>query len=137
MSTELILHVVEEIPYQLAPLPTQTLRANASLTLHDYARHVARLNAAIKATLRQYWTPAPDEVVDHIEMEDWTEALEDWPVDQIRDVLRFWVMENPRRRPNYGNILEILKRRRGDAWVARRKQMRSASSPTIEEHRRG
>lgn len=127
MSTELIVHEVEDIRFQLAPLPTPTPKATVSLTSHDYARHIARLNVVVEATLRHYWVPVADEVIRHFEMEDWTEALQDWPVDQTRRALRRWVKENPRRRPNYGDILQILKRDRGDEWVEQSRRMSAAS----------
>lgn len=49
----------------------------------------------------------------------WIEALEDWPLDQIRWGLRQWVMDNPSKRPNFGHISQLLKAKRGEVWAAR------------------
>lgn len=73
--------------------------------------------AAVKATLRQYWTPKDDEIVDAVELDDWRAALEDWPVDDIRRHLRMWVSENPNKRPNHGHIAQSLKLERGRKWA--------------------
>jgi hypothetical protein len=75
--------------------------------------------AAVKATLRQYWTPKDDEIVDAVELDDWRAALEDWPVDDIRRHLRQWVADNPNKRPNHGHIAQSLKLERGRAWADR------------------
>ena len=72
------------------------------------------LNAVIKVCLRQYWVPPADEVIEAIEMEDWTDALEAWPVNEVRRVLQDWVRTHPRRRPNHGDIFAILMKRRGN-----------------------
>jgi hypothetical protein len=73
--------------------------------------------AAVKATLRQYWTPKDDEIVDAVELDDWRAALEDWPVDDIRRHLRMWVSQNPNKRPNHGHIAHSLKMERVLKWA--------------------
>lgn len=50
-------------------------------------------------------------------MADWADELEDWPVAQIRWGLREWRRDNPRRKPNPGDILAVLKKRRGEEWA--------------------
>lgn len=62
--------------------------------------------------------PADDQVVAAVELDQWLESLEDWPVDEVRAELRRWKRENPSRRPNDGHILKALKDRRGQQWVA-------------------
>ena len=127
MATDLIKHEAEDIKYRLAPLPTPTPQAAELLTSPNYAQHVAMLNVAVEATLVQYFVRYSDEVIKRYEMEEWTIALRDWPIDQVRAALRQWVYENPRTRPNYGDIVGILKRRRGEERV---KQLRQASTPS-------
>ena len=87
------------------------------MTRSEWERHSASVMAAVKATLRQYWTPKDDEIVDAVEVDDWRAALEDWPVDDIRRHLRMWVAENPNKRPNHGHIAQSLKMERGRQWA--------------------
>ncbi|WP_166461944.1 hypothetical protein [Paracoccus alkanivorans] len=53
-------------------------------------------------------------------MADWADELEDWPAPQVKWALREWRRENPRRKPNPGDILGVLKKRRGDEYAKRR-----------------
>lgn len=87
------------------------------MTRSEWERHSASVMAAVKATLRQYWTPKDDEIVDAVELDDWRAALEDWPIDDIRRHLRVWVSDNPNKRPNHGHIAQSLKLERGRKWA--------------------
>lgn len=63
-------------------------------------------------------------MLEQFEMDDWMEALEDWPVYEVRDALRAWVINNPSRRPNYGDIRAILNKRRGQQWAGQKPQLK-------------
>lgn len=41
-------------------------------------------------------------------MLDWISALEQFTPDEIRMACREWVRENPRRRPNFGDIRGLI-----------------------------
>lgn len=88
------------------------------MTRSEWEHHSALVMAAVKATLRQYFTPKDDQVVDAVELDDWRAALEDWPIDDVRRHLRQWVAANPNKRPNYGHIAQSLELKRGREWAA-------------------
>lgn len=51
---------------------------------------------------------------------DWMDTLQDYPLDEVKAACRAWVLGNPRRMPNEGDIRnEILKARAG-VWSERR-----------------
>lgn len=40
---------------------------------------------------------------------DWMDALQDFPLDEVKSACRAWVAKNPRRMPNEGDIrLEVM-----------------------------
>jgi hypothetical protein len=40
---------------------------------------------------------------------DWMDALQGFPLDDVKAACRTWIMKNPRKMPNEGDILAILK----------------------------
>lgn len=103
---------------EAVPAPTPEL--TKSLTPSDYARHSAQIVASVRACLGNYWQAPADEVSDRLRMADWLAALEDWPIVDVQDALRQWVLDNPDRRPNFGHISGLLKAARGKAWAERK-----------------
>lgn len=59
----------------------------------------------------------------------WCDALEDWPVDQIRWALSEHRNTRPDKRPNAGHILDILKRKRGEEFAAQVRQLPKPETP--------
>ena len=101
-------------------LPAPTPELTKSLTPSQYDKHSAEIVASVKACLGNYWQAPEDRQADALRMADWIAALEDWPIAEIQDALREWVMENPSRRPNFGHISAKLKEKRGKAWAERK-----------------
>jgi len=48
---------------------------------------------------------------------DWMDALQDYPLDEVQSACRQWVLENPRRMPNEGDVLGVIGRGRA-AFIA-------------------
>lgn len=72
--------------------------------------------------LQGYWQTDLDPRIKAGVMADWADELEEWPIPQIKWSLREWRRENPRRKPNPGDILGVLKKRRGEEYAKRRQQ---------------
>lgn len=104
----------------LRSVPTPTPELAKSLTPSQYEAHSAEIVVSVRACLGNYWQGKEDEASDALRMADWIAALEDWPISEIQDALRQWVMENPSRRPNFGHIAAKLKEARGKAWAERK-----------------
>ena len=69
--------------------------------------------------LQGYWQADLAPEMKAAVMADWSDELEDWTVDQVRWGLREWRRDNPRRKPNPGDVVAILKARRGKTEAAK------------------
>ena len=88
--------------------------------------------------LQGYWhteMPAPLKAA---VLADWADELEDWPLEQVRWGLREYRRENPRRKPNPGDILAVLKKRRGQEYAAKAAALPKADNfaPVITDEAR-
>lgn len=80
--------------------------------------------------LSGYWQADMDPKLRAAVLADWADELQDWNIGQVKWGLREWRRENPRRKPNPGDIVAVLKRRRGDEFAAK-----LAALPTPEPER--
>lgn len=107
------------------------------MTQSEYDRHSAEIVVSVKACLGNYWQAPEDRQSDALRMADWLAALEDWPVADVQDALRQWVMDNPSKRPNFGHIAGALKAKRGREWAARKQAepepVREPCSPEVAD----
>ena len=69
--------------------------------------------------LQGYWQADLAPEMKAAVMADWSDELEDWTVEQVRWGLREWRRDNPRRKPNPGDVLAILKVQRGKVEAAK------------------
>lgn len=60
-------------------------------------------------------------------MTDWMDGLQDYPLGEVQEACRKWVREAPRKMPNEGDILSIIKRERARLW-----ELRKATQPVSE-----
>lgn len=60
---------------------------------------------------------------------DWMDALHDYPLDEVQAACREWVMSSPRKMPNEGDILGIIKTRRFSAMQAHKVTMPAQAEP--------
>lgn len=72
-----------------------------------------------EVVLQGYWQSEMSPEMKAAVMADWSDELEDWEVEQVRWGLRHWRRENPRRKPNPGDVLAILKEQRGKSEMAK------------------
>ncbi|MDB6178987.1 hypothetical protein PAF17_15960 [Paracoccus sp. Z330] len=61
----------------------------------------------------------------------WCDELEDWPVDAIRAAMAKWCRDFPRIRPNYGDILGLLRA----AWGERNAHKVREALSKVEQHK--
>lgn len=104
----------------------------------ECAAHRSRIGFEVEIVLQGYWQEQIAPQMKAAIMADWADELEDWPVDQIRWSLREWRRENPRRKPNPGDIVGVLKKRRGEEFAARQASLPkpAPSEPVITEEAR-
>lgn len=69
--------------------------------------------------LQGYWQAEMAPEMKSAVMADWADELEDWTIAQVRWALREWRRANPRRKPNAGDIVAILKEQRGKTEMAK------------------
>ena len=88
--------------------------------------------------LQGYWQEQLAPGLKAAVLADWADELEDWPQDQVRWALREWRRENSRRKPNPGDIVGVLKKRRGEEYAARAAALPSpaVSQPVVTEEAR-
>jgi hypothetical protein len=56
-------------------------------------------------------------------MMDWMDALQDFPLPEVKRACSSWVLENSRKMPNEGDIRGLIQRARSEQWQARKSQM--------------
>lgn len=79
--------------------------------------HRSRIGFEVEVVLQGYWQEQLAPALKAAVLADWADELEDWPLDQVRWGLREWRRENPRRKPNPGDIVSVLKKRRGEKYA--------------------
>lgn len=100
------------------------------MTPQQCAEHRGRIGIEVRIILNGYWQPDDSPEMQRAVLAHWLDALEDWPLDAVRSALIGWQMENPNRRPNPGHIVQILKRKRGEEFAARMRQLPKADNVT-------
>lgn len=81
--------------------------------------HRARIAFEVEVILQGYWQAELSSEMKAAVMADWSDELEDWTVEQVRWGLRQWRKDNPRRKPNPGDVVAILKEQRGKTEMAK------------------
>lgn len=87
------------------------------MTPQQCAEHRGRIGVEVRIILNGYWQPDEGTEMQKAVLAHWLDALEDWPLDQVRGALISWQMDNPNRRPNPGHIVQMLKKRRGEQYA--------------------
>ncbi|WP_377758852.1 hypothetical protein [Paracoccus angustae] len=90
-----------------------------SMSQDECARHRSRIGFEVEVVLQGYWQEQLAPELKAAVLADWADELEDWHLEQVRWGLREWRRENPRRKPNPGDIVAVLKKRRGEEYAAR------------------
>lgn len=98
----------------------------------ECAEHRSRIGFEVEIVLQGYWQEQIAPQMKAAIMADWADELEDWPVDQIRWALREWRRENSRRKPNPGDIVTVLKKRRGEEFARKAAALpKPADTPVV------
>ena len=126
-------------PHNPNSLPTDAatgliLPLSKSLGSRDLAQHRAvvavELEVLAKKLDRFGWerdrnSPAHDRT-----LLDWMDALQDFPIDEIRAACRAAVIDNPNKMPNEGHVVAQIMAARAKAVAARKR-----AAPPMEEPR--
>jgi hypothetical protein len=105
--------------YQSIPTPTPQIAKSLSQPQLD--AHRAKIASEVKVVLSAYFQPHEDERIKAAQLAWWCDELEDWTQEQVVWALRQWNRDNPRLRPTPGDIVAVLKRKRGETFAAQRK----------------
>ena len=123
-----------------------TLPLSKSLALPDLAKHRAMVAVELEVLAKKLdrfgWerdrnSPAHDRM-----LIDWMDALQDYPLDEIRAACREALTERPNAMPHEGHILAAIQKRRAKLVqyhrIANREPPPRPDAPTPEEmeHRR-
>lgn len=117
------------LPSKIESFPTPTPNVSQSMSPEELERHRSQIGFEVEVVLQGYWQTDLDPRIKAGVMADWADELEDWPVPQVKWALREWRRENPRRKPNPGDILGVLKKRRGEEYAKRRVASQEAQPP--------
>lgn len=112
-----------------ANFPAPTPQLSQSLSQEERGAHRTRISFEVEVVLSGYWQAEMDARLRAGVLSDWADELEDWPIDQVRFGLREWRRDNPRRKPNPGDILSVLKRLRGEAHAKRLAMLPKPAEP--------
>ncbi len=126
-------------PHNPSSLPTGAatgliLPLSKSLASRDLAQHRAvvavELEVLAKKLDRFGWerdrnSPAHDRT-----LIDWMDALQDFPIDEIRAACRAAVIDNPNKMPNEGHVVAQIMAARAKVVAARKR-----AAPPMEEPR--
>ena len=107
------------LPSTFRALPPPTPCVTSSMSSDELAHHRKRVSFEVEVILQGYWQAEMAPEVKAGVMADWADELQDWTVEQVRWGLRQWRRENPRRKPNPGDVLAILKEQRGKTEMAK------------------
>lgn len=100
-------------------IPTPTPQVTRQMDVHEVQRHRAKIAFEVEVVLQGYWQAELSSEMKAAVMADWSDELEDWTVEQVRWGLRQWRKDNPRRKPNPGDVVAILKEQRGKTEMAK------------------
>ena len=107
------------LPSTFRALPPPTPCVTSSMSPEECAVHRQKIAFEVEVVLDGYWHTQPPVELKAAVMADWADELEDWTLEQVRWGLRAWRRDNPRRKPNPGDILGILKTQRGKTEAAK------------------
>jgi hypothetical protein len=114
-------------------IPAPTPQIAKSLSPQQLDAHRAKIASEVKVVLSAYFQPHEDERIKSAQLAWWCDELEDWTQEQVVWALRQWNRDNPRLRPTPGDIVALLKRKRGETIAAQRKVEQSQPAPRHSE----
>ena len=107
------------LPSTITSFPAPTPQLSQSLSPAELETHRTQIAFDVEVVLSGYWQADLEPKMKAAVMADWADELEDWTLEQVRWGLRAWRRDNPRRKPNPGDILGILKTQRGKTEAAK------------------
>lgn len=95
----------------------------------DLADHRKKIAVIVDIELDGYFRPDMGEARRAMILSRWCDELQDWPVSAIRAAMAKWCRESPRIRPNYGDILQLLRAAWGEKHAAQVRAAMSEAAP--------
>ena len=103
-----------------------------SLSLHELDKHRAQLGllmeVQVKKTDKFGWDRMSDFERNEIRR-DWMDALQDYPLDEVRAACRQAILDKPNKTPNEGHVRACIQRRRAEVVAANRRPEPVAPRP--------
>lgn len=118
-----------QLPVIAAQLPPTTPLCASSMPQPALVEHRKRIAVIVDVELDGYFRPDMGEGRRAMILARWCDELQDWPPESIRAAMAKWCREQPRIRPNYGDILGLLKAAWGEKHAA---QVRAAMQQPAE-----
>lgn len=117
------------------PLPTQL--GSQELSEH-HALIIVEMEILAKKFDRYKWNEERGTHVQDQMILDFVKALEDYPIDEIREACRACVLNNPKKMPNEGHIRQqVIKARalKVSAYKAKKPTVQESSAPRVTAER--
>ena len=116
------------------------LPLSRSLGSQDLAKHRAMVAVELEVMAKKMdrfgWdrdrnSPAHNRIIT-----DWMDALCDYPLDEVKAACREWVMNNPRKMPNEGDIRGVIMANRAKVVARLPKPREPGLVPVSDEQRK-
>lgn len=98
-------------------IPAPTPRMAETMDADQLKSHRAKIAFDVRVMLSAYFDPSESEEVKAGLLAWFCDDLQDWTHEQVVWALRAWNRDNPRRRPSPGDIVALLKKRRGEKYA--------------------
>lgn len=116
--------MINQIAIQDAPKDDRTgltLPLSRFLGSRDLAQHRAMVAVELEVIAKKFdrfgWDRDRGSASHDRMITDWMDALQDYPLDEVRAACKAAVLENPSKMPNEGHVVEQIKKARRE-WLA-------------------
>lgn len=113
-----------------------TLPLSKSLGSQELAKHHAMIALELEVIAKKMdrfgWERDRDTAAHDRLVKDWYLGLQDYPLDEIQAGCRAWVLSNPRKMPNEGDILSEIGKIRAAKWHERKHRAPPEPEPERE-----
>lgn len=115
------------------PATGLTLPLSRSLGLQELGKHRAMVAVELEVMAKKMdrfgWDRDRGSMAHDRLIMDWMEALQDYPLGEVQAACRSWVLSNPRKMPNEGDIVGVIGKARGDRVEAHKSRQPPAPEP--------
>lgn len=113
--------------YPTDPKTGLTLPLSKSLGSQDLTKHRAMVAVELEVMAKKMdrfgWDRDRGSMAHDRIVSDWMDALHDFPLSEVKAACAAWVLSNPRKMPNEGDIRAEIQKARHQQWLARKETM--------------